>query len=92
MRVRLIPRADRDGVDGIKAGPDGVYLQARVRVVPEDGKANKALIELLAKAIGLAKSSLKIAAGAASRLKTVHVAGDTSALSDRLATWLKGLS
>lgn len=90
--MRLTPRAGRDGIDGIKAGPDGVYLQARVRVVPEAGKANKALIELLAKALGLAKSGLSISAGAASRLKTVHIAGDTRALSDRLATWLEGLS
>ena len=92
LRVRLTPRANRDGVEGIKAGSDGAYLQARVRVVPEDGKANTALIELLAQALGLAKSSLKISSGAASRLKTVHIAGDTSALTDRLTAWLKGLA
>ena len=92
LRVRLTPRASRDGVDGIKAGAEGDYLQARVRAVPEDGKANAALIELLAKSIGLTKSSISISAGAASRLKTVHIAGDRTALEKRLTTWLEDLA
>ena len=91
MRVRLTPRASKDAVDGVKGAPDGAYVQARVRAVPEDGKANTALIELLAKTVGLAKSSLTISTGAASRLKTVHVAGDKTALQRRLTTWLEGL-
>lgn len=89
--MRLTPRAGKDAVDGIKDAPDGPYVQARVRAVPEDGKANTALIELLSKSIGLPKSSLKISAGAASRLKTVHIAGDKTALQRRLTTWLEGL-
>jgi uncharacterized protein (TIGR00251 family) len=92
LRVRLTPRASKDGVDGVKIAPAGAYVQARVRAVPEDGKANTALIELLAKAIGLAKSSLTISAGAASRLKTVHIAGDKTALERRLTNWLEGLA
>jgi hypothetical protein len=91
LRVRLTPRASRDGIDGIKPGADGDYLQARVRAVPEDGKANVALIELLAKSFGLAKSGITISAGAASRLKTVHIAGDKTSLERRLTTWLEGL-
>jgi uncharacterized protein (TIGR00251 family) len=91
LRVRLTPRASKDGVDGIKTASDGAYVQARVRAVPEDGKANTALIELLAKAIGVPKSTLSISAGAASRLKTVLVAGDRTALEKRLAAWLEGL-
>jgi len=92
IRVRLTPRGHRDAIGGIKTGPDGDYLQARVRALPEDGKANAALIELLAKATGLEKSSMRVAAGAASRLKTVHLAGDTRALTGRLTIWLKGLA
>ena len=92
LRVRLTPRAGSDGIDGIKEARDGAYLRARVRAVPEDGKANTALIELLAQVIGLPKSSLSVASGAASRLKTVHIAGDTTALARRLALWLKELA
>ena len=92
LRVRLTPRASRNGIDGIKSAADGPYLQARVRVVPEDGKANRALIDLLAKALGLPKSSLAMVGGASSRLKTVHIAGDKTALTDRLTAWLEGLA
>jgi len=92
LRVRLTPKSSKDGIDGLKAGPDGVYLQARVRAVPEDGKANTALIELLAKSLGLPKSSLEIASGAASRLKTVRISGDKTALEQRLRTWLEGFA
>ena len=90
--MRLTPRASKDGIDGVKAVGEDVYVQARVRAVPEDGKANAALLALLAKALGVAKSSLAISAGAASRLKTVHISGDTTALARRLATWLEELS
>ena len=92
LRVRLTPRASRDGIDGIKPSADGGYLQARVRAVPEHGKANEALVALLAKSFGLAKSSITISAGAASRLKTVHIAGDRTALEQRLTSWLEGLA
>jgi uncharacterized protein YggU (UPF0235/DUF167 family) len=92
LRVRLTPRASKDGIDGIKAAPDGAYVQARVRAVPEDGKANTALVELLAKSIGVPKSSLAVSAGAASRLKTVLIAGDRTALENRLKVWLEGLA
>ena len=92
LRVRLTPRASRDGIDGIKSAADGPYLQARVRAVPEDGRANRALIELLAKALRLPKSSLAIAGGASSRLKTVHIAGDRTALTNHLTAWLEEYS
>ena len=50
LTVRLTPRADRDAITGISTLADGqVVASARVRAVPEDGAANKALIALLAK-------------------------------------------
>ena len=51
-------------------------VTARVRALPEKGAANKALIKLLAKALGLARSDLEIAAGAKDRNKTVRIAGN----------------
>jgi uncharacterized protein YggU (UPF0235/DUF167 family) len=87
--VRLTPRASRDGIDGIKAGPDGPYVQARVRAVPEDGRANTALAELVADEIGVAKSTVTVASGHTARLKTLHIAGDASDLEIRIAAWLE---
>lgn len=62
-------------------------LKARVRAAPEDGKANEALIALLAKELGIAKSSLAIVVGQKARLKTIEAAGDTTALTARLNGW-----
>ena len=61
--------------------PDAVLdgraaLAARVRAVPEKGKANKALIQLLAKAAGVAPSSVSLISGDTSRVKVLQVVGD----------------
>jgi len=85
FHVRLTPKGGRDAVEGWATAADGTaHLKARVRAVPEDGKANAALVALLAKELGLAKSALTIVSGEKARLKTVSVAGDTSALATRL--------
>jgi uncharacterized protein YggU (UPF0235/DUF167 family) len=73
--VRLTPRAGRDGIDGAANLSDGrIVLAARVRAVPEDGKANAALEKLMADAAGLPRSAVSVIAGATSRLKTVRLA------------------
>ena len=51
---------------------------------PEDGKANAALVQLLADALGAARRNIRIAAGETSRLKTVEIEGETGALMARL--------
>lgn len=89
LRVRLTPRAARDGIDGVKPGPTGPYVQARVRAVPEDGRANAALAELVAEEIRVPKSTVTLASGMTSRLKTLHIAGDPIELKARVARWLE---
>jgi len=88
--VRLTPRAGHDAIDGVKIGADGAYLQARVRAVPEDGRANRALIALVADAFGVAKTSVTLASGHTSRLKVLHIAGDPSLLAKRASSLAKG--
>ena len=86
--LRLTPKGGRDAVEGWTLGADGrEYLKARVSVPPEDGKANAALIALLAKALGLPKSAIRIVAGETARLKTIAIATDSPALKARLRTW-----
>jgi uncharacterized protein YggU (UPF0235/DUF167 family) len=76
LAVRLTPRGGRDAIDGWASGPDGrPYLKARVSAPPVEGKANAALTVLLAKTLGLSKSSVRIAAGQTGRLKSVEVEG-----------------
>lgn len=76
LAVRLTPRGGRDAIDGWASGPDGrPYLKARVSAPPMEGEANAALTVLLAKALGVSKSSVRIAAGQTGRLKSVEIEG-----------------
>ena len=78
--MRLTPSGGADGIDGCATDAAGrIYLKARVRAAPEDGKANAALEKLLAKAFGVAKSRVKVARGVTARLKTVAIEGVSEA-------------
>lgn len=84
--MRLTPNAAKDALEGAGADAAGrVYLKARVRAVPEDGKANAALCALLAKTLGVAKSAVTVERGATARLKAVKVVGDADARARALA-------
>jgi uncharacterized protein YggU (UPF0235/DUF167 family) len=85
LHVRLTPRADRDRIDGIVELADGRrVIAARVRAVPENGAANRALSVLLAKKLGVAKSSVRLTSGATTRVKTLAVDGPPGDLLDRI--------
>ncbi len=69
--LRVTPKASRNALD---LGQDGVSdLRVWVTVVPEDGKANKAVVKLLAKALGVAKTRLELVRGASGRDKVFRV-------------------
>jgi uncharacterized protein YggU (UPF0235/DUF167 family) len=85
FHVRLTPKGGRDAVEGWEAASDGSeHLKARVRAVPENGKANTALVALLADRFGVPKSAISIVSGATARLKRVEIAGDPAQLAARL--------
>jgi uncharacterized protein (TIGR00251 family) len=71
IRVRVQPRASREGVDGER---DGAW-RVRVSAPPVDGNANRAVIALLARALGVRPAALAVVAGARGRDKLVRVAG-----------------
>lgn len=90
--VRATPRASRNAVQGVAEGADQRrQVKVAVTAVPEDGKANTAIIELLAKAWRIPKSSIGVVAGGTDRSKILFVAGETEALMTRLSDWLGGL-
>jgi uncharacterized protein (TIGR00251 family) len=90
--LRLQPGASRASIEGLAVLDDGVsVLKVRVTEPPEDGKANAALIRLLAKAWQLPKSSLSLVAGHTNRRKTLAVAGDPAELRRALERWLADL-
>ncbi|MGL4442464.1 MAG: DUF167 family protein, partial [Alsobacter sp.] len=63
-------------------------LKARVRAVPEAGKANAALARLVAAACGVAATQVSLASGATARVKSLHIEGDAAALAAALARTL----
>jgi uncharacterized protein (TIGR00251 family) len=89
LALRLTPRASKNGVDGIMADADGrPLLKLRLVAPPVDGAANEALIAFLAKTLALRKADISIRSGETSRVKILHLAGDSSAILQRLDAWL----
>lgn len=81
LRVRVTPRSGRDALAGIHSASDGAQAVAvKVRAAPEDGAANEAVCRCLARALGRPASAVSLRSGATSRVKTIAVAGDGSAL------------
>lgn len=76
--IRLTPKSAKDGIDGWAEDDKGRrYLKIRVRAAPIEGRANDALIALLAKSLNVPKSRLSLVAGDTSRLKQVEIDGVT---------------
>ncbi|MBP2311390.1 DUF167 domain-containing protein [Azospirillum soli] len=85
LSLRVTPKASRNAIGGLAdTAPGGKVLKVSVTAVPENGKANEAVVKLLAKAWKLPKTSLTVVAGATDRNKIVHVAGDPAELMRRL--------
>ncbi len=82
--IKLTPHAHCDEIIGTMQGGDGPVLSAKVRAIADKGKANKALITLMSKWLGIAKSNINLKSGSKSRLKTLAITGD----SDELALML----
>ncbi|WP_455480885.1 DUF167 domain-containing protein [Bartonella sp. B12(2025)] len=71
--VYLIPKASVDRIMGVECRDNGKqYLIVRLRAVPEDGKANRALIKFLAKQWKVPSSCISLKSGATSRYKQLH--------------------
>lgn len=85
IAVRVTPRGGRDAIDGIATLADGrPVVKVRVRVVAEDGAANRAVTELFAKALKVPKGGVRVVSGPTSRLKQIAVDGDPEGLGERL--------
>ncbi len=69
LPVRVQPRARRNEV----VGWQGAALRVRVTAPPTDGRANQAVVELLAEVLGLPRASIALVSGAASRDKLLRV-------------------
>jgi len=82
LPVRAQPGARKNGVQGEQAGS----LKVAVTAPPEDGRANKALVEVLREVLKLKRSQVELLSGETSREKKFLIRGVTKAeLEARLA-------
>jgi len=92
VAVKVTPKASRNTVTGLAEDADGRQrLAVAVSAPPEGGKANTALVKLLAREWRVAKSAITVISGAASRRKSLHVAGDPRRLLLDLRAWLSDI-
>jgi hypothetical protein len=71
IQVQIQPRSSKDQIVGLHNG----RLKIKISAPPVDGKANQALIEFIAKALGVSKSKVEIVKGHSSKLKTLKISG-----------------
>lgn len=71
LQIRVAPRSSRTALIGAEGGELRIALNAP----PADGKANRALIDLLSKTFKTAKSDIEIIRGETSRKKSVLIRG-----------------
>ena len=81
IQVRVKPRASRDAIEGERDGA----LVVRLTAPPVEGKANEALVRLLAARLHLPKSAVRILSGERGRLKKIGVRGVVARALDALA-------
>jgi hypothetical protein len=70
LAVKVVPGASRSAI----AGPHGEGLRVRVAAPPERGRANAALVELLAESLGVRRQDVHVLSGHGSARKIVHLA------------------
>ena len=85
VALRVTPRGGRDDIDGLETLADGrTVVKVRVRAIADGGEANRAVTELMAKALGVPKARVRILSGMTSRLKQIAVDGDPAKLGESL--------
>ena len=85
VALRVTPRGGRDDIDGIETLANGrSVVKVRVRAVAEGGEANRAVTELLAKALHVPKARVRLLSGATSRIKQIAVDRDPAKLGEAL--------
>lgn len=85
IALRVTPRAASSRVQGIEVdGAGRAHLSVRISAPPEAGKANAALIRLLARRWRMAQRDLEVVSGAGTRRKVLQVRGSPDVVVARL--------
>ncbi len=89
LRVRVQPGAGSNSVVGVEHDAEGTaFLKLRVTQAPEDGKANRAVTRLLAKAWRVPASAVTVVTGHKARRKVLEIDASDEA-TERIRHWLE---
>jgi uncharacterized protein YggU (UPF0235/DUF167 family) len=89
IALKVTPKAGRVAIEGLVADAAGtLWLAVKVTAPPEGGRANEAVLALLAKRLAVPASSLRLVTGATARWKRVLVEGDPDELERRVVALL----
>jgi hypothetical protein len=95
LRLKVQPKARRNAILGVGPDRDGqgftLALKLAVNAPPENGRANAAVIALLAEALDVAKAAVSVVAGATDRRKLVEIRGNSRDLGASLDLLIKNL-
>ncbi len=90
LYVRATPKASRNAITGIVEGANQrLELKISVTAVPDGGRANEAILNLLAKEWKLLKSPMRVLSGATHRHKVILIAGESDLLYEQMLVYLK---
>ena len=90
VELRAQPRARRTALEySPLGGSKGGALKAAVTAPAEDGKANEAVVALLAAKWHLPRSTFEVLRGAAARDKVLSISGEPAVLVDRIVEWMR---
>ena len=79
--VHLTPKASANKIEGWTLNAEGQkVLRVRVTAVPENGKANEALIKLLSQTLRISQSQISITRGVTARIKHLEIDGENNRL------------
>ncbi len=87
LSVRVSPKASRSAITSTLETDTAAALKVAVTAAPEKGRANDAVIALLAKTFGVAKRDVTLVSGATDRRKVLRIAGDPTALAAIADQW-----
>jgi uncharacterized protein (TIGR00251 family) len=87
LAVKAAPKASRDAILGVMPTVDGHALKVAVTAPADKGKANEAVVALVAEAFRVPKRAVSVIAGTTDRSKLLRIDGDPLALSDIAKQW-----
>jgi len=88
IKVRPGARAGHDAPKIVPVPGGRHALEIAVTARAERGKANHAIIALLAQRLGLTRSNFSMVAGATARYKIVEISGEAETIRRRICAWL----